>query len=340
MLLTILTKFPRSRRTNGRYLLAPIAWVVFGMLALSRVVSPTAPVLTMTMPHPAVDQADIADEPTVAPEDPIVDTAVTVPPASTTVQPRKPRRISRGALFSDLRQPLNLNDWRISTHTNEHAGAFYGGPWVSENIIPQHDRLVLKVVAGKNGERPTMAEMQSNRKYGYGRYEVIMRPSDARGVVSAFFTYTGPATGDPHDEVDIEFAGNRSQAVEYNYWNNKRKGAFSREGLDFDFSERMNLYAFEWHPDEIIWYVNGEEHYRSPRDRSRIPSNPGNIFISAWTGIPATYEWTSAPDFEDSTQSEFACVSFTPFEDASYSCADLFAEDDQFQADQSDLSAD
>ena len=148
--------------------------------------------------------------------------------------------------------------------------------------------------------------------------------------VTAFFTYTGPWSGDPHDEVDIEFAGARPEQVEYNYWRNGRTGASSREPLGFNASEQMNLYAFEWSPDEIVWYVNGIEHYRSPRGSTRVPDQPGNIIISAWTGTPAMQAWMGPPEFGESAQAEFACISFTPIETDSYSCADLWGEDPQF----------
>lgn len=330
MSLTSLTKFTRSEQTNGRYILVPFVWVFALMLSLGR--------LAGGPPDPT--SATLA----IVPETPVEETIVEVPqdPDASDSRPvrptpmRRPRPIRRDSFYVDMRQPLDLNEWRVSTYKNDQPGAYYGGPWTFENIIQEPDRLVLKVAAGKDGERPTMAEMQSRRKFGYGRYEVIMRPSGESGVVSTFFTYTGPWNGDPKDEVDIEFVGKRPEIVEYNYWKNGRKGAYSREPLGFDFSADMNLYAFEWHPDEIIWFVNGEEHYRSPRDSSRIPSHAGNIFLSAWTG---KYEWTGQPDFGESAQAEYACVSFTPFEGDSYTCSDLWAEDPQFQREDATLSS-
>ncbi len=334
MPLTNLTKLPRATQTNGRYLLAPIAWVIAGMLAFARVAG-TEPAVPERAVAPIVPEISI-DVPDDDPLDDSVDETAIVPetitrPARPAITKMQPRPIRRGAFFADLRRPLNLNEWRVSTWDNDHQGAFYGGAWAAENIIQEHDRLILKVKAGENGERPTMAELQSRRKCGYGRYEVIMRPSDESGIVSTFFTHTGRHAGDPHDEVDIEFVGTRSKTVEFNYWKNGRKGADTRQPVDFNVSETMNLYAFEWHPDEVIWFVNGEELYRSPRNSAQVPNHPGNIFISAWTGTPSMAAWTGAPDFGESAQAEYACVSFTPFDGTSYTCADLWAEDPQFQ---------
>lgn len=342
MVLTSLTNFAHSEQTNGRYVLTPFAWVFALMFSLGQwaAVDSTPMVGVVAIaPDKAPDDlitVDPTDE--IGPPDATTD-IVDILPIRPAPSPQ-PRPIRRGSFFADLRKPLDFNQWRVSTHDNKNPGAFYGGPWLMENIIQEHDRLILRVNAGKDGNPPTMAEMQSREQYGHGRYEVIMRPSGESGVVSTFFSYVGPWTGDPHDEVDIEFIGKRSNGVEYNYFKNGRKGAYSREKLEFDISEQMNLYAFEWHPDEIIWFVNGEEHYRSPRDSSRIPSHPGNIYISAWTGIERMYDWTGPARFGDSAQAEYACVSFTPFDGDSYSCSDLWAQDPQFQRDDSNLSSD
>lgn len=341
MPLTSLTNFARSEQTNGRYVLVPFAWVFAFMLSLSRVsASPDSMVWAIAIvPDTPGDDVivDVPQDP-AEPADDVVDSTDTRP-----VRPApapQPRPVRQGSFFADLRQPLDYNRWRVSTQKNDEPNAYYGGPWLIENIIQQSDRLILRVNAGENGAPPSMAEMKTREKYGHGRYEVIMRPSGESGVVSTFFTYTGPWSGDPKDEIDIEFVGKRSRGVEYNYWRAGRKGVYSREPLDFDISERMNLYAFEWHPDEIIWFVNGIEHYRSPRDGSRLPTHAGNIYLSAWTGTASMHAWTGAPKFGESAQAEYACVSFTPFEGDSYSCSDLWAEDPQFLRDDAVLSSD
>jgi len=41
--------------------------------------------------------------------------------------------------------------------------------------------------------------------FGYGYYEVRMKAAKNVGIVSSFFTYTGPSDNNPWDEIDIEF---------------------------------------------------------------------------------------------------------------------------------------
>ncbi len=175
-----------------------------------------------------------------------------------------------------------------------------------------------------------MAELRLNRHWHYGRYETIMRPALGSGVVSAFFTYTGPYGGNPHDEIDIEFLGRRPNEIEFNYFKDGKTGAHKRHQLDYDATKEMRLYAFEWHPDEIVWFIDNEEVYRTPAGDTQIPVTPGQLFISAWAGAPGVKAWVGDLDFGDRTTADYACMSFTPHGDTSRRCADMYVEDAQF----------
>lgn len=239
--------------------------------------------------------------------------------------------VSEAAVYLDLRRPEDVATLGRSTHSNSEPTAFYGGAWKPTNVVQDTDRLSLTVRKGVGGDRPTMAEVRTKERYGYGRYEVIMRPSGESGIVSAFFTYTGPWAGDPHDEVDIEFVGKNTRYIEFNYFRNGRTDAHKRVKLGFDAAKRMHLYAFDWQPDQIIWYVDGREIYRTPYGSRGIPDHPGQIYASAWTGSERVRKWVGAPRFGDDAAADFACISFTPNGDSSRRCADMYAEDPQFQ---------
>ena len=306
---------------GARSLRAMLILVVFAMLAMVFFMSRID-----NSPEPPMPLANVeTDEP--EPETNVPVTTVPEPAPE-----RKPKFVSPEAFFADLRGGFDPQDWRPSTHTNDTPNNHYGGPWKSENIVARDDRLSLLIRAGQDGNRPTMAEIQTKRNFWYGRYEVIMQPSGEGGTVSAFFTYTGPWSGDPHDEVDIEFLGRHPDEVEFNYFKNGKTGESDRYTLDFNPSESMNLYAFDWRPDEIIWYVNDQEVYRPPTDRMDIQTSPSNIFLSAWTGAKFIEGWVGPAQFGDEASVDFACVSFTPFSDTSYSCSDMFAEDFQFRS--------
>jgi endo-1,3-1,4-beta-glycanase ExoK len=113
--------------------------------------------------------------------------------------------------------------------------------------------------------------------YGYGRYETIMRPAKGSGLVSAFFTYTGPYFGKPHDEIDIEFVGKDTSIVELNYFHKGKTGSSARIKLPFDASEQDHLYAFDWKPEGISWYVDGKLIYQTPVNDPHLPKNAGRL---------------------------------------------------------------
>ena len=231
--------------------------------------------------------------------------------------------IAEGAVFADFRDGHEQSVFEPSINDNTYQGALYGGPFLLENLKNADIGVSLFVKLNEAGERPSMAEMRTQEHFGYGRYETIMRPTGESGSVTAFFTYTGPPFGDPHDEVDIEFVGARPNRVEFNYFKNGKPSKKSlRYDLGFDASAEMNLYGFDWLPDKIIWYVNGIEVHRTQKDGSDIPTNAGKLYISAWTGTERMFSWTGEPDFDSVTQADFECISFTPLGQASRTCSD------------------
>src|SRR3546814_12620976 len=45
-----------------------------------------------------------------------------------------------------------------------------------------------------------------------------------------------------------------------------------------------DLYAFEWRPDSIRWFVDGRQVHEETGQRGPLPSTPGKIFLHAWAG--------------------------------------------------------
>ena len=96
--------------------------------------------------------------------------------------------------------------------------------WSKSNVVYENETMDLKM--SKDGEQLFGAEVKSTDFYGYGDYEVIMKPSTAYGTASTFFIYTGPydlnAEGKPNpwDEIDIEFLGKNTNRVQFNYYVN------------------------------------------------------------------------------------------------------------------------
>ena len=115
----------------------------------------------------------------------------------------------------------------------------------------------------ENGPRNySGGEYRTNNFYHYGYYECSMQAIKCDGVVSSFFTYTGPSDvingqKNPWDEIDIEILGKDTTKMQINYYRNSQGGHEKMIDLGFDASEAFHTYGFDWQPNKITWYVDG-----------------------------------------------------------------------------------
>ena len=155
------------------------------------------------------------------------------------------------------------------------------------------------------------AEFRSRDFYGYGMYEVVMKPIKNDGVVSSFFTYTGPSDNNPWDEIDIEFLGKDTTKVQFNYFTDSKGNHEFLYDLGFDASEEFHTYGFDWQADSITWYVDGEAVYTATEN---IPSTPGKIMMNVWPGTGVD-GWLNAFDGTVPLTAEYKSVDFTAAEE-------------------------
>lgn len=193
-------------------------------------------------------------------------------------------------------------------------GSMFNVTWRKENCIFENDKMQLIIDQDKKGGSVPYSggEYRSKDFYGYGRYEVRMKAIKNDGVVSSFFTYTGPSDNNPWDEIDIEILGKDTSKVQFNYFTAGKGNHEYLHELGFDAAETFHNYAFEWHKDKIVWFVDGEEVYSVSES---IPVTPGKIMMNAWCGTGVD-SWLNA--FDDSQlplTAEYESVSFMPFDE-------------------------
>lgn len=161
----------------------------------------------------------------------------------------------------------------------------------NSNAVIADNMLTLKLTKGGGDRGYAGAEFRSWMKFGYGYYSVSMKAAKCDGVISSFFTYTNW----PWDEIDIEFLGNDTTKVQFNYYTNGQGGHEYVYHLGFDASEDFHEYGFDWQPDSITWYVDGVSVYRATVD---IPSTAGHIMMNLWNVADSNADW--AGKFDDS----------------------------------------
>lgn len=131
--------------------------------------------------------------------------------------------------------------------------------------------------------------LSSLAEYLFGRFESTFQASNVPGVITGFFLHRNS----PHQEIDIEIAGNRPNRLLVNVFYNPGeegsqfdygyRGAPSHIELGFDASRGMHRYAIEWTPSEIRWYVDDRlVHQRVLWDPTPIPHLPMKLHVNTW----------------------------------------------------------
>lgn len=193
-------------------------------------------------------------------------------------------------------------------------GNMFNVTWRKDNCTFENGKMQL--IIDKDKEDSTTpysgAEYRSKDFYGYGRYEVSMKAIKNDGVVSSFFTYTGPSDNNPWDEIDIEILGKDTTKVQFNYFTDGVGNHEYMYDLGFDASEDFHTYAFEWHKDKIVWFVDGTEAYTASEN---IPVTESKIMMNAWCGTGVD-SWLNPFDDSDlPLTAEYESISFTAFDD-------------------------
>lgn len=153
------------------------------------------------------------------------------------------------------------------------------------------------------------AELQSRRRFGHGYFEVRMRAAKASGVVSAFFTYTGPPFGDPWNEIDVEILGAKPREVMFTYFRDGKKIEHIHQ-LGFDASADFHTYGFDWQPGHVRWYVDGELAHEASPSELALPNVNQKLMTSIW-GSETLTEWVGPFDKAAlPARMQVACISY------------------------------
>lgn len=175
--------------------------------------------------------------------------------------------------------------------------------WTANNVAYEKGVAKLTISDNPSGSEETFteyygSEMRTHQHFGYGDYEVSMKPAKKDGTASTFFLYTGPSEHDedgnpnPWDEIDIEFLGQDTTKVQFNYYVNGVGGHEYMYDLGFDASEDFHTYGFRWAEDYITWFVDGKPVYRVDATESNpMPSTESRILMNYWCGAPAAENW-------------------------------------------------
>jgi endo-1,3-1,4-beta-glycanase ExoK len=194
--------------------------------------------------------------------------------------------------------------------------------WRADHVTFADDLMTLRLdntpcSTGCSGEPYASGEYRTVATYGYGRYEVRMKPAKGSGLVSSFFTFNGPSERPrrPWDEIDIEILGKDTTKLQTNYFTSGVGGHETTIDLGFDASLAFHTYAFEWSSTRIAWYVDGVLRHGEHGTRGPLPTTPGKVMMNLWTG-EGVDAWMGAFQYTGPVFALYDSVSFTPEESA------------------------
>ncbi|WP_321830042.1 family 16 glycosylhydrolase [Thalassovita sp.] len=214
--------------------------------------------------------------------------------------------------FTERFDPPNRHDWHIADYQFSHPD--FDTDWERRNVRISAG-ATLRLRPQKNQDNGFAgASLRRTATSHFGRYEALMQPARGAGVVTGFFTYTGPYYGTRHDEIDIEFLGKDTRKLHLSWWVD---GALNSHvvPLGFDAADGPRLYAFEWHPDRLRWFVEGRLLHEVRAESSALPAVPSYLFFNLWAADQRLQGWAGQTAEGTTAQARILSVTFTPLQD-------------------------
>lgn len=221
--------------------------------------------------------------------------------------------------FVDTFRTKDTNRWRWADGYGN--GRPFNNWWSARNV--QYSRNgQMKISIGKTprfGTQYVSGETRSAKWHGYGCYEVRMKPVKQPGLVSSFFTFTGPydaAPGFPrnHQEIDIEFLYRKNAetlVMQCNYFKDGRHGDVQEASLPFSPWKGFHNYAFKWTRSKIEWYADGRKVCEATSNIPQIASGPMKIMFNFWPVDSSLINWAGKYIWNGPQTAQYDAVRFT-----------------------------
>ena len=136
------------------------------------------------------------------------------------------------------------------------------------------------------------AELRTLEPVLYGKFEARYKPAQGEGIVSSFFVYNDDYPNTPWVEIDVELLGRFPQVVDMN---TMTPGSHLRTHyVPFNTHLDFHVYGFEWTPDYVAWFINGQEVYRQTEEHVTDLNHPAKIMMNIWN--PIHEDWVGVWD--------------------------------------------
>lgn len=189
--------------------------------------------------------------------------------------------------------------WATATHSFETNAATFR----PENVVIGGGRLRLLLSPSDDPEKPYWGgELRTQADFVYGKFETRVKFARAPGVIASFFTFHDrPGWQRKWQEIDIEYVGHpdKAKSVQLNLITHddptveERKTAEVDAELDFRPADDFHVYAFEWEPGVVRFYIDGQLVLTNTED-AKILRDPQKLMMNLW--VSEAPEWAGAMD--------------------------------------------
>lgn len=146
------------------------------------------------------------------------------------------------------------------------------------------------MVTSGRGTSDTSQSVRFAFRYGY--VEMRARMPAGKGLWSAFWLL--PASHESKPEIDVvEVLGHEPDRLHahVHFLDEGRRASAGSSWVGHDASTSWHVYALEWRPDALTWYVDGVQVWRFT-DSRHVPSEPMYVLANLAVGG----DWPGRPD--------------------------------------------
>ncbi|GGK26270.1 hypothetical protein GCM10008955_20050 [Deinococcus malanensis] len=186
---------------------------------------------------------------------------------------------------------LDTSTWGVSTWNGFWQNDQVKGAFQKQNVYTDgrgHLVLMLDVKACPQGLCAQAAEVQTHRRFGFGRYSVRMRaashtpeartPGRARpgNISGAFSFFNNSAT-----EIDVEIEGHRTSFMNAAAWTSlkTKTAALVPSPQRTDLARDFHTYTWDWQPHRLAFSIDGVKVWET---RQHVPQQPGHLMLNVW----------------------------------------------------------
>lgn len=134
------------------------------------------------------------------------------------------------------------------------------------------------------------AEYRTKQSFLYGRFEVSMKSASREGMLSSFFTYYDGGGGISNwNEIDIEILGRYPNDIQFNTITPGQINHVSHYPMNSSPHTDYHVYAIEWTPNYVAWFVDGVEVYKQTGPHIQTLTRAQKIMMNIWN--PQAPNW-------------------------------------------------